>query len=45
MHFHAFGQKPLATALPAPRQRSAPAFRAHSRAKTVLILSSALRAL
>jgi hypothetical protein len=45
MHFHALGQKPLATALPAPRQRGAPAFRAHPRAKTVLILSSALGAL
>jgi hypothetical protein len=45
MHFHALGQKPFATALTTPRQRGASAFCAHPRAKTVLILSSALRAL
>jgi hypothetical protein len=45
MHFHALRQKPLASALPPPRQRGASAFRAHPCAKTVLILSSALRAL
>ena len=45
MHFHALGQKPLATALTTPRERGAPALRAHARAKTMLIFSSALRAL
>jgi hypothetical protein len=45
MNFHALGQKPLATALAPSRERGASAFRAHARAKTVLILSSALRAL
>lgn len=45
MHFHALRQKALATALTPPCQRSASAFCAHARAKTVLILSSALRAL
>jgi len=45
MHFHAFRQKTLATALTTPRECDAPAFRAHARAKTMLIFSSALRAL
>ena len=43
--FHAFRQEPLPAALATPRETSASAFRAHPRAKTVLILSSALRAL
>jgi hypothetical protein len=45
MNFHAFRQEPLAPALTTPRQCGASAFRAHARAKTVLIFSSALRAL
>jgi len=45
MDFNAFWQQPLATALPAAGQSSPAAFRAHPRAKTVLVLSSALRAL
>jgi hypothetical protein len=43
--FHAFGQQPFAAALATPGESGAPAFRAHPRAKTVLILSGALRAL
>ena len=45
MNFHALRQQTLATALTAPGKRGATAFRAHARAKTVLIFSSALRAL
>jgi len=45
MDFHALRQKPFAAALPPPRETGASALRAHARAKTVLILSGALRAL
>jgi hypothetical protein len=45
MNFHALRQQPFASALATPRKGGAPGFRAHTRAKTVLILSSALRAL
>jgi hypothetical protein len=45
MDFHAFGEKTFATALAATSKSGPPAFRAHARAKTVLILSGALRAL
>jgi hypothetical protein len=45
MHFHALGQEPFAPALTAPRKGRPPGFRAHPRAKSVLILSSALGAL
>ena len=43
--FDALRQEPFAAALATPRESGAPAFRAHPRAKTVLILSGALRAL
>ena len=45
MDFHALRQQPLASALTTPREGGAPRFRAHARAKTVLILSGALGAL
>jgi hypothetical protein len=45
MNFGALGQETLAAALAAAGQGRAPGFRAHARAKTVLILSGALRAL
>jgi hypothetical protein len=45
MDFHALRQKTLAAALTASREGGPSAFRAHARAKTVLILSGALRAL
>jgi hypothetical protein len=43
--FHAFRQQPFASALATAGKTSASAFGAHARAKTVLILSGALRAL
>jgi hypothetical protein len=43
--FHAFRQQPFPAALATPGESGAAAFRAHPRAKTVLILSGALRAL
>jgi hypothetical protein len=45
MDFHALRQQTLAAALTAPRESGAPAFRAHARAKAVLLFPSALRAL
>jgi hypothetical protein len=45
VHFHAFRQQPFPAALAPPGESGAAAFRAHPRAKTVLILSGALRAL
>jgi len=45
MNFHALRQKPFPSTLTAPRECRPAAFRAHPRAKTVLIFSGALRAL
>jgi hypothetical protein len=45
MDFHALWQKAFAPALAASREGGPPALRAHTRPKTVLILSGALRAL
>jgi hypothetical protein len=45
MNFHTLRQQPFAPALATPRQGGASGFGAHARAKTVLILSGALRAL
>jgi hypothetical protein len=45
MNFHAFRQKTLATTLAAAGEGGSPGLGAHARTKTVLILSSALRAL
>jgi len=45
MNFHALRQQPLPAALTPPRERGAPAFCAHSRAKSVLVLPGALGAL
>jgi hypothetical protein len=45
VNFHALRQEALTSTLATPRKGGAPAFRAHARAKTVLILSGALRAL
>jgi hypothetical protein len=45
MNFHALGQQPFAPALATPRKSGTPSFGAHARAKTMLILSGALRAL
>jgi hypothetical protein len=45
MNFRALRQQPFAATLTAPRETGSPALRAHARAKTVLILSGALRAL
>ena len=45
MHFHAFGQEPLASTLTPPREGGAPAFRAHPSAESVLVFPGALRAL
>ena len=45
MHFRALRQQTLATALTPPRERGASAFRAHARAKAVLLFAGALRAL
>ena len=45
MNFHALRQQPFAAPLTAPRKAGPPGLGAHPRAKTVLILSGALRAL
>jgi hypothetical protein len=45
MHFGTLWQQAFTAALTAPRETGPPAFGAHARAKTVLIFSSALRAL
>jgi hypothetical protein len=45
MNFRALRQQTFAPALPATRQSRASAFRAHPRAKTMLIFSGALGAL
>jgi len=45
MNFGALRQEPLAASLATPGETGASALRAHARAKTVLILSGALRAL
>jgi hypothetical protein len=45
MNFHALRQETLAAALTPPCERGAPAFRAHARAKAVLLFPGALRAL
>jgi hypothetical protein len=45
MNFDALRQKAFAAALTAPRETGASTFRAHARAKSVLLLSGALRAL
>jgi hypothetical protein len=45
MHFDAFRQETLAAVLSAAGESGSPGLCAHARAKTVLILSSALRAL
>jgi hypothetical protein len=45
MDFRALRQEAFAAPLATPGETSTPALRAHARAKTVLILSGALRAL
>jgi hypothetical protein len=45
MNFDALRQEAFAAALTPPRECGPPAFRAHARAKTVLLLPGALRAL
>jgi hypothetical protein len=45
MDFRAFRQEAFTAALPPPRETGSSALRAHARAKSVLILSGALRAL
>jgi hypothetical protein len=45
MNFRALGQEPFAAPLAPPGETGTSALRAHARAKTVLILSGALRAL
>jgi hypothetical protein len=45
MDLHALRQQTFAAMLASPRETGSPALRAHARAKTVLILSGALRAL
>ena len=45
MDFDTFRQQPFAPTLAAPRKSGTAGFRAHARAKTMLILSGALRAL
>jgi hypothetical protein len=45
MNFRALGQETFAATLAPPCETSPSALRAHARAKTVLILSGALRAL
>jgi hypothetical protein len=42
MNVRAFRQQPLASALAAPREGGASRFRAHARAKTVLVFPGAL---
>jgi hypothetical protein len=45
MDFRALRQEAFATALATPREGCPPAFRAHPRAKAVLLFSGAFRAL
>jgi hypothetical protein len=45
MDFGTFGQQPLPAPLTPTRKSSAPGFRAHARAKSVLVFPGALRAL
>ena len=45
MDFRALRQQPFTPSLTAPRKAGPPGLGAHARAKTVLILSGALRAL
>jgi len=45
MNFHALGQKTFPPTLAPARECGSPAFRAHARAKTVLVFPGALRAL
>jgi hypothetical protein len=45
MDLGAFGQQPLASTLATPRKGGASGFRAHPRAKTVLVFPGAFRAL
>jgi hypothetical protein len=45
MDFHALRQQTLATALATPGKSGAAAFRAHARAKAVLLFPGTLRAL
>jgi len=45
MNFRAFGQETFAATLAPARETSSSALRAHAGAKTVLLLSGALRAL
>jgi hypothetical protein len=45
MNFRALRQQAFAAPLASPRKTGSAALRAHARAKTVLILSGALRAL
>ena len=45
MNFHALGKKPFTAALATAGEGGPAGLRAHTRAKTVLILSSAFRAL
>jgi hypothetical protein len=45
MNFHALRQQPFAAPLATPRKGGPPGLSAHTRAKTMLILSGALRAL
>jgi hypothetical protein len=45
MNFNALGQQTFATPLTPSREGGAPAFRAHARAKAVLLFSGALGAL
>jgi hypothetical protein len=45
MNFHALRQKPFPSTLTAARQGGPAAFRAHARAKTVLVFPRAFRAL
>jgi hypothetical protein len=45
MDFRALGQETFTAALAPPRETGASGFRAHARAKTVLILSGTLGAL
>jgi hypothetical protein len=45
MDFHALRQQTLAAALTPARESGTPAFRAHARAKAVLLFPGALRAL
>jgi hypothetical protein len=45
MHFHTLGQETLAPTLPTPGESGAPAFRAHTRTKTMLLFPGPLGSL